>query len=103
MLYDCLTEGGGDFGVDAMHMTEEMDGEFSVALFQSKYKTNLEGNSNFEENGINALINAVRHIFNPSSELQAINERLRAKVEAARSMIRDGFIPRIRAIACNTA
>lgn len=99
--FDCLTEGGGDFGVDAMHLTEEVDGEFGVTLFQGKYKSNLEGTSNFEENGINALINAIRHIFNPSADLGYVNERLKTKVEAARSMIRDGFIPRVRAIACN--
>ena len=99
--FDCLTEGGGDFGVDAIHLTEEIDGEFAVTLFQGKYSTKLEGNSNFEENGINALINAIRHIFDPSAELGAINKRLQAKVESARSMIRDGFIPRVRAIACN--
>ena len=98
---DCLTDGGGDFGVDAMHCTEELDGEFAVTLFQGKYKASLEGNSNFEENGINALINAIRHIFDPSAELHSINDRLRVKVEAARSLIRDGFILRVRAIACN--
>lgn len=99
--FDCLTEGGGDFGVDAMHLTEEIDGEFAVTLFQSKYKAKLEGNSNFEESGIKALIDAIRHIFDPAAELGKINERLKAKVESARSMIRDGFIPRVRAIACN--
>lgn len=99
--FDCLTEGGGDFGVDAMHLTEEIDGEFAVTLFQGKYQFKLEGDSNFGEKGINALINAIRHIFDPSADLGAINDRLRAKVETARSMIRDGFIPRVRAIACN--
>lgn len=99
--FDCLTEGGGDFGVDAIHLTEEIDGEFAVTLFQGKYKAKLEGNSNFEENGIKALIDAIRHIFDPSAELGTINDRLRVKVESARSMIRDGLIPRIRAIACN--
>lgn len=99
--FDCLTEGGGDFGIDAMHMTEEIDGEFTVTLFQTKYKNNLEGNSEFPEEGINALLNAIRHLFDPYAELKNINERLKIKVEAARSMIRDGFIPRVRAIACN--
>lgn len=99
--FDCLTEGGGDFGVDAMHLTEEVDGEFGVTLFQGKYKSSLEGNSNFEATGIGAMVNAIRHIFDPSAELGAINDRLKVKVEAARSMIRDGFIPRVRAIACN--
>ncbi|GAJ51028.1 AIPR family protein [Aeromonas salmonicida] len=99
--FDCLTEGGGDFGVDAIHITEEMDGEFGVTIFQGKYKTKLEGNSNFEQRGIESLINAIRHVFDPYAELGNVNDRLRAKVEQARSLVRDGFIPRVRAIACN--
>lgn len=99
--FDCLTDGGGDFGVDALQITEEIDGEFGVTLFQGKYKNNLEGNSNFEQNGIEAMVNAIRHIFDPSANLGAINDRLRVKVEQARSLIRDGLIPRVRSIACN--
>jgi len=99
--FDCLTEGGGDFGIDAMHMTEEMDGEFVVTLFQAKYKDKLDGNAGFPESGVGALINAIRHLFDPSANLEYINERLKIKVEAARSMIRDGFIPQVRAITCN--
>lgn len=99
--FDCLTEGGGDFGVDAMHLTEEIDGEFAVTLFQGKYKQSLDGNAEFPESGINAMLNAVQYIFDPSAQLTSINDRLLVKVEAARSMIRDGFIPRVRAIACN--
>lgn len=99
--FDCLTEGGGDFGVDAIHLSEEIDGEFAVTLFQGKYDRSLKGDSNFGENAINAMIHAIRHIFDPSAELGAINERLKVKVEEARSLIRDGIIPRVRAIACN--
>ena len=100
--FDCLTEGGGDFGVDAIHISEEYDGEFTVSLFQAKYKhTDFSGNSNFPESGINSLVRAIRLLFNPAAELQHINPRLLAKVEEARSLIRDGFIPQVRSIACN--
>jgi hypothetical protein len=99
--FDCLTEGGGDFGVDAMHISEEYDGEFTVSLFQVKYVNNLEGKTNFPENGITALINAIRFLFDPTAKLEHINQRLLAKVEEARSLIRDGYIPQVRALACN--
>lgn len=100
--FDCLTEGGGDFGVDAIHISEEYDGEFTVSLFQAKYKhTDFSGNSNFPESGINSLVRAIRLLFNPAAELKHINPRLLAKVEEARSLIRDGFIPQVRSIACN--
>ena len=99
--FDCLTEGSGDFGVDAIHVSEEDDGEFGVTLFQAKYKNDLSAESNFQEKGIDALLHAIRHIFDPAAELGAINDRLRSRVEEVRSLIRDGFIPRVRAIACN--
>ncbi|MGV2335614.1 MAG UNVERIFIED_CONTAM: hypothetical protein LVR18_16380 [Planctomycetaceae bacterium] len=99
--FDCLTDGGGDFGVDALHLTEEIDGEFCVTVFQAKYHRKLEGQSEFELSGINAIINAIRHIFNPLADLGNINDRLRVRVETARSLIQDGFLPRIRAVACN--
>lgn len=99
--FDCLTEGGGDFGVDAMHISEDYDGEFTVSLFQAKYKNNLEGDSNFPETGIEALINAIQYLFNPAATLEYINQRLLTKVEEVRSLIRDGYIPQVRALACN--
>lgn len=100
-VVDCLTEGGGDFGVDALHVSEEVDGEFGVTLFQGKYNNKLEGNANFPQNGMDSLIQAIRHIFDPSSDLGAINDRLRVRVEEVRSLIRDGYLPRVRAICCN--
>ena len=100
--FDCLTEGGGDFGVDAMHISEEHDGEFTISLFQGKYHhKNLEGASNFEKTAVSAMVNAIRYLFNPADRLEHINDRLNAKVEEARSLIRDGYIPQVRALACN--
>jgi len=100
--FDCLTEGGGDFGVDAIHISEGFDGEIVVSLFRAKYKhSEFSGDSHFPESGINSLIRAFRLLFDPAVELQQINPRLLAKVVEARSLIRDGFIPQVRAIACN--
>ncbi len=99
--FDCLTEGGGDFGVDAIHLSEEYDGEFTVSLFQGKYKNTLAGTSNFPEQGIESLIRAIQYLFNPGAKLEYLNQRLLAKVEEARSLIRDGYIPQVRALACN--
>jgi hypothetical protein len=100
-VFDCLTEGGQDFGVDAIHFTEEQDAEFTVTIFQGKYKNNLSGEANFPESGVQSLINAIRYLFDPSTVLDNINHRLSIKVEEIRSLIRDGYIPQIRAIACN--
>lgn len=99
--FDCLTEGGGDFGVDALHLTDEADGEFVVTLFQAKYKEKLDGEAHFPLNGVETLIRSVQHLFDPSSDLGGINARLRAKVEEARALVRDGYIPKVQVIACN--
>jgi hypothetical protein len=99
--FDCLTEGGGDFGVDAVHISAEVDNEFTVTLFQGKYRRDLDGNANFPENAIKQLINAIRYLFDPAAPLGNVNPRLRIQVEEARALIRDGYIPQVRAIACN--
>ncbi len=99
--FDCLVEGGQDFGVDALHMSEGRDGEFTVTLVQGKYKDNLDGTSGFPATGLEKLVQAIRHLFDPSSTLTAVNDRLRVRIEEVRSMIRDGYIPQVRAIACN--
>jgi hypothetical protein len=77
--FDCLTEGGGDFGVNAIHISEEYNGEFTVTLFQAKYKNNLEGSSNFPEEGINSLSNAIKYLFDPKAKLEYINQGLQKK------------------------
>ncbi len=99
--FDCLTEGGGDFGVDAIHISAEVDNEFTVTLFQGKYKAKLDGDSNFPETAIKQMLNAIHYLFDPAAPLGNVNPRLQIKVEEARALIRDGYIPQVRAIACN--
>lgn len=36
--FDCLTEGDGDFGVDAIHISNKVDHEFTVTLFRGFYR-----------------------------------------------------------------
>lgn len=98
---ELLTEGGNDVGVDALHFSEPDDGEFTVTIFQGKYKhKDLSGVSNFPENGVKAAINMVGTLFDPGKSIQ-LNEHLAPRVEEIRSLIRDGHIPNVRLILCN--
>lgn len=98
---ELLTEGGNDAGVDALHFSEPDDGEFTVTIFQGKYKhVDLTGSANFPENGIKAAINMVGTLFDPSKPIQ-LNQHLAPRVEEIRSLIRDGHIPNVRLILCN--
>ena len=97
---ECFTEGGGDFGVDAIEISEPQDGEFTATLFQAKYKADLSGTSNFPENAVGKVIDAVRYLFDPASTLQ-LNPRLSARVEEIRSLIADSVFPRVRVVLCN--
>jgi len=98
---DCLTEGGGDFGVDAFHTGESVDGEFVVTLFQCKYThKNLEGAANFDEDGVAKAVNAVRFLFDPHATVAA-NPRILSRMEDVRSRIVDGELPRVRFLLCN--
>jgi hypothetical protein len=97
---DCLTEGGGDFGVDAIEIGEIQDSEFSVTLFQGKYKSELGGTSNFPQTGIEKLIQAVGTLFDPYKAI-TVNPNLKPRVEEIRSFVADGYLPQVRVVACN--
>lgn len=96
-----LTEGGGDFGVDAIHLSDIVEGEFSVTFFQCKYKHDRQdGVSAFPEDGVTKALQAVMTLFDPQA-LVSLNPRLQARVEEIRSLIADGNIPRVRVLLCN--
>lgn len=96
-----LTEGSNDFGVDALDVSDAVDGEFTVTLFQGKYHhENLEGTKNFPEDGVLKAVQAVRALFNPSAPVH-LNKRLQIRVEEIRALILDGYIPRVRFLLCS--
>lgn len=98
---ELITEGGQDEGVDGLHLGDEEDGEFTVTLFQGKYKhKDLSGEANFPENGVQKAIHTVSGLFDPARQL-ALNDKLRPRVEEIRSLIRDGYIPTVRIVLCN--
>lgn len=97
---DALTEGGSDFGVDAVEVSDVQDGEFTVTLFQAKYAQSLEGDKNFPENGVTKAIQAVNTLFDPHKPV-TVNPMLKVKLEEIRSLIQDGNLPRVRFILCN--
>ncbi len=98
---ELLTDGGNDAGVDGMHIGEIEDGEFLVTIFQGKYKvSNLDGVANFPENGVQKAANTIQVLFDPFRQV-TLNEKIAPKVEEIRSLIRDGYIPKVRFILCN--
>lgn len=97
---ELLTDGGNDQGVDAIHIGATKDGEFTVTLFQSKYKQDLEGRAAFEANAIQKVIAAIRLLMDPSQRLLG-NSRLTVATAELRSLILDGLIPRVRVVLCN--
>ncbi|MBN9121017.1 MAG: AIPR family protein [Planctomycetes bacterium] len=97
---DCLTDGFQDGGVDAIHYSEVVDGEFVVTLFQAKYDNKLEGNCGFESEAVLKLVSTIQAVFDPSVPLHGM-EDIRPHVEEIRSLIRDGGLPQVRAVLCN--
>ena len=97
---DCLTEGGNDFGIDALHVGDVEDGEFVITLFQGKYKQRQTGDANFTQTGVEKVIQAIKFLFDPNSNFTT-NPQLTARIEEIRSLVRDGHIPRVRIVLCN--
>ena len=65
--FDCLTDGGNDFGIDALHIGDVEDCEFVVTLFQGKYKKKPTGDANFPQSGVEKLVQAIEYLFDPDS------------------------------------
>ena len=98
---ETVTEGGNDFGVDAIEVGDLNDGEFVVTLLQGKYRhENLDGVKGFPQSGVEKAVQAVRALFNPSAPV-TLNPRLQARIEEVRSLILDGNIPRVRFLLCS--
>lgn len=96
-----LTDGGNDAGVDGLYVGDEEDGEFTVTVFQGKYKVeNLSGEGNFPENDVQKVVSAVQVLLDPYRKV-TLNPKLEPKIEDIRSLIRDGYIPRVRVFLCN--
>lgn len=96
-----LTEGGNDFGVDALTVSDVVDGEFTVTLLQGKYNhQNLEGTKGIPEDMVAKSVQAVRALFDPASAITA-NPHLAVRIEEIRSLIVDGNIPNVRFLLCN--
>jgi len=97
---EALTEGGGDFGVDAVDVSDISDGSFTVTLFQGKYHhANLEGTRGFEQNAVLKAVQAVRMLLRPDAP-DNLNPRLQVRVEEIRSLIAEN-IPRVRFVLCS--
>ena len=73
-----ITEGGNDCGIDAMYIGDVSETEFTVFLFQSKYKFNLESDSNFPATSILRVIEGVKGILDPSKDL-LLNDNIKPK------------------------
>jgi hypothetical protein len=98
---ESLTEGGNDFGVDALVVSDVLDGEFTVTLIQGKYNhQNLEGTKGIPEDAVRKAVQAVRALFDPSSAI-SVNRRLEMRIEEIRSLIVDGNIPNVRFLLCS--
>ena len=96
-----LTDGGNDAGVDGLRVGEEEDGEFTVTVFQGKYKVeNLSGEANFPENDVQKAASTVQVLLDPYRKV-TLNPKLAPKIEEIRSLIRDGYIPHVRVVLCN--
>lgn len=95
-----IVEGGNDFGVDAIFITDVTESDFKVTLFQGKYHQKLDGTKGFPKDGIDKVIAALDTFFDPAVAV-TFNDRLKEQVAEVRSLIGDGLIPNIRIILCS--
>jgi hypothetical protein len=96
-----LTDGGGDAGIDAIHLGDLMDGEITVTVFSGKYRRRTDGDFAYPANDIEKVANSVRALFDPSLPPFEGDERLKIRVEEVRSLVRDGVYPHVHVVLCS--
>lgn len=98
--FDLLTDGSRDSSIDGISIGDVDDDEFLVTIFQAKYKKNLNANSNFPASAISLLESTIKVLFDPYSSIEC-NDKLKPKVEEIRSLVKSGYIPRVKVVLCN--
>ena len=98
--FDGIVDGGNDFGVDGLYFEPPDDGELHITLMQVKYRGNLGGDAAFPESGVAGMIDAIGALFDPAKPV-TLNPRLAQRVEDIRSLVADGAIPQVTAVAAN--
>lgn len=101
-----IFDGGGDFGLDGLYVSDVQNGEFRVKIFQTKYKrlqkndgTSYDGKACFPANSVQKMISVVKSIFDSNATIPARKDVL-DKIEEIRSIVRDGCIPSIEVVFC---
>ena len=98
---DLMTDGADDAGIDGIHVGDISDGEFTVTLFQAKYKhKDLEGEANFPANAVDMICRTAQTIFDPFKTLK-LNPKLESKIAEIHSLILDSYLPRVNIVLCN--
>ena len=96
-----LTDGGGDAGIDAIYVGDTTDSELPVTIFQGKYKTDLEKDSNFPANEILKIIDSISRLFDVGKDINSLNPKLKSAIVEIRSLIGDGYIPVVKVVCAN--
>lgn len=97
--WSLVTDGGGDLGIDAMHVGDVVDGEFVVTLVQGKHRRRPVGR--FPANDVGKLAQIVGVLFDPDLPLPHARLEVAARVEEIRSLVREGSVPTVRVVLCN--
>lgn len=97
---DAITDGGNDAGVDAIHIGDVIDGEFTTTIVQSKYSRNLEGKDGYPANSIVRLVQTLHQLFDPSKKMAA-HPKLEERITEIRSLLLDQNLPEVRVLLCN--
>lgn len=96
-----ITDGGGDAGIDAIYVGDTTDSEIPVTIFQGKYKTDLEKESNFPANEVQKIIDTIWKIFDAGKDINTLNPKIKSAVVEIRSLIGDGYIPVVKVVCAN--
>ena len=100
---ECIFDGSGDYGIDALSVSDVSHDSFVVSIFQSKYKRplNYDGTNHFPSNEVLKMIQVIKTIFDPLMAIEAKRD-IKDKIEEIRSILKDeGAFPKVNIYLCH--
>jgi len=101
-IFDCIYDGGNDYSIDGLIISDVVNDSFNIKIIQTKYKRFIkdngeyyDGDSQFPRNDIIKMINSLSLMLDPYKNIANISSKLATKIAEIKDLIQSGFIPNV--------
>ena len=86
-IFDCMYDGGNDYSIDGLYVSDVVNDSFNIKIIQTKYKRYIKengeyynGESKFPRTDIQKMLNSLSLILDPHKDVLNISPKLILKL-----------------------